>query len=262
MKLSNFFLFCSFFFCSAAFFSCDTDSGSSGSTSSAQVVSSPTKEKADAVGDIIFADGTAVPYSENLALSSALKSKAVAVVFYRGNNTSALGEKLLAVGVKHDKAGQIWCDTSARAYARNLPGITCTATRQADGSLSFSGDLVGSDNIDQIGLSDSYIQWRYPAFYFAINYKNSFSTINGTAFENGWYLPTVAELYQIWANKAVVDAALVAAGGDSFDVDNYWSSSVDGVSESCASRLLFAYGTVDSSCKKSRERCVCAVRAF
>ncbi len=229
---------------------------SSGSRAGGGEQNATVKAYPDSVGDIVFSDGTAVSYGVGLVLSGEQKSKAVAVIFYKEAG------KMLGVGLRHDKAGRIWCDTSAQAYSRNLPGITCTATRLSDGSFSFSGDIDGSDNIDQIGLSDSYIQWRYPAFYYAINYKNEFSRVKGTRYESGWYLPSVAELYNIWKNKEIVDAAILIAGGDSFDLDNYWSSSVDGENESCASRLLFAYGTPDSSCKKYKERCVCAVREF
>ena len=248
-----------FFLCAAAFLSCDD--GADGSDGTEDFVG-VAKEHADAVGDIIFADGSAFAYSGDLVLSDAQKARAVAVVFYADGEDGPLGARTLAVGLRHDKSGRAWCDPSAKAFSWNLPGVVCTGERMEDGSYTFSGDTDGADNLRQLGLGDTYIDWRYPAFYFAVNYRDEFSRVKDTAYESGWYLPTVAELYELWRNRDVVEAALSAAGGDTFGPDNYWSSSVDGVDGSCATRLLFAYGRPDSSCKKHYERCVCAIREF
>ena len=66
---------------------------------------------------------------------------------------------------------------------------------------------TGSDNLEQIasflitaGLADDTTgkdaDKRYPAFYFAKNYKNTVTNLEA-AYGNGWYLPTVAELFDI-----------------------------------------------------------------
>lgn len=105
---------------------------------------------------------------------------------------------------------------------------------------------------------------KYPAFYFAKNYKTTATNL-GAAYENGWYLPTVAELFDIWKVKATVDAASSLCGGSQFGTSYYWSSSqyasydfADGV----ASILGFSYGDWGSQFKDDDGYYVCAVRAF
>lgn len=42
-------------------------------------------------------------------------------------------------------------------------------------------------------------------------------------FENGWYIPTRAEMNFLYANMMVMDSALYENGGISFSVDDYWT---------------------------------------
>ena len=100
---------------------------------------------------------------------------------------------------------------------------------------------------------------KYPAFYFAKNYKNTATNL-GAAYENGWYLPTVAELFDIWKVKATVDAASSLCGGSQFGDSFYWSSSAS--YDSTASRLSFGNGRWGSNGKDYDGYVVCAVRAF
>lgn len=233
------------------------------------------KNKPDSVGDIVLSDGTAIGYMNGLILSESQRQSAIAVIFYTGNESDSLGKKMLGVGLKHEKVGVKWCWTAAHAYSKKIPSIA-SDSRLVDSELKFFGDIEGSDNLEQIGYvlssdkdiigddsNDTYPVSRYPAFGFAFNYKDNFSRIKNTAYESGWYLPTVAELYQAWKNREVVDAASKLAGGDEFSVDNYWTSSISSDGEvNCASRILFLYGTVDSTCRKDKERPVCAIREF
>ena len=54
-----------------------------------------------------------------------------------------------------------------------------------------------------------------------------------------WYLPSRAELYRMYLNKAVIDATAIANGGTAFADDNYWSSTEE-------SHILAAYVNMDS----------------
>ena len=184
-----------------------------------------------AVGDIILKDGSKVNYetAKNYTGSDldGLKSKAIAVIF-RADTAS---KKALGVGLKHNRSGLAWCTKDAKAYNKNIETIQCPATGIA-GNLTFTGDTDGSDNLEQIasflttaGLeNDTTDASKYPAFYFAKNYKTTATNL-GAAYENGWYLPTVAELFDIWKVKATVDAASSLCGGSQFGTSLYWSSS-------------------------------------
>ena len=225
------------------------------------------------VGDIILNDGSKVNYETAKTFTGSdldgLKSKAIAVIF-RADTAS---KKALGVGLKHDQSGRVWCISDAKAYDKNIETIKCPASGDA-GNLTFTDDTDGSDNLEQIasfltekGLTDDTTgtdaDTRYPAFYFAKNYKTTATNLT-SAYENGWYLPTVAELFDIWKVKATVDGASNLCGGSQFDTNVYWSSSQSQSASvnSFADLLGFGRGAVTSLFKDANGFYVCAVRAF
>lgn len=221
-----------------------------------------------AVGDIILNDGSKVNYetAKNYTGSDldGLKSKAIAVIF-RADTAS---KKALGVGLKHNRTGRAWCTDDATAYNKNIKTIQCPATGSA-GNLTFTDDTDGSDNLEQIasflttvGLeNDTTDASKYPAFYFAKNYKTTATNL-GAAYENGWYLPTVAELFDIWKVKATVGAASSLCGGSQFGNGTYWSSSQYASHDDNAYVLNFSNGDWNYDYKNLNFNYVCAVRAF
>ena len=219
-----------------------------------------------AVGDIILNDGSKVNYetAKNYTGSDldGLKSKAIAVIF-RADTAS---KKALGVGLKHNRSGLTWCTDDAKAYNTNIKTIQCPASGAA-GNHTFTGDTDGSDNLEQIasflttaGLeNDTTDASKYPAFYFAKNYKTTATNL-GAAYENGWYLPTVAELFDIWKVKETVDAASSLCGGSQFG-SYYWSSSQYASNDKGAYKVSFSNGTC-SDHPKVYCIYVCAIRAF
>ena len=186
--------------------------------------------EAKAVGDIVFSDGSATPYSEDLSLTDEQKSKAIAVIFYVGTECSNDSKsRTLGVGLYHGVSLCRWCTESADASEKNITSIQCEVSGNA-GDLTFTGDKDGSDNFEQIasfeGVNDTELEENYPAFYYAKNYKALYkSHVFGTSYESGWYLPSVCELFQIWKVKETVDAASGLCGGSQFENSRYWSSS-------------------------------------
>ena len=187
------------------------------------------KDAPDAVGDIVFTDGSAMPYSEFAVLDATTqnvkKDAAIALIFDAAN--------MLGVGLKHG-SGLLWCTSSARGLYR-ITAIECSK-RLISGVYNFSGDTDGSDNLEQIAAdlgssNDTTDATIYPAFYFAKNYKDTAANLAGTAYETGWYLPSLAELYRIYANgKGAnklfdIDAAFGDLGGATFGSQWFWSSS-------------------------------------
>ena len=222
------------------------------------------------VGDIILNDGSKVNYetAKNYTGSDldGLKSKAIAVIF----RADTANKKALGVGLKHNRSGLAWCTSDAQAYDKNIEKIQCPASGDA-GKLSFTDDTDGSDNLEQIAsfLTDAGLEndttdaSKYPAFYFAKNYKNTAKNLTST-YENGWYLPTVAELFDIWKEKATVDVASGLCGGSQFGTSWYWSSSQSASGDKYAYDLIFNDGDL-YSLSKSKDNsivCFCAVRAF
>ncbi|MDY4831062.1 MAG: hypothetical protein SO161_00875, partial [Treponema sp.] len=78
----------------------------------------------------------------------------------------------------------------------------------------------------------------------------------------GWYLPTVAELYTIYYNKTAVDTSLSKAGGITFGPSWYWSCCQDSSGNYFARALDFGNGLLSIGNKYYYTNSVCSVRAF
>ena len=225
-----------------------------------------TKLAPDAVGDIVFNDGSATPYSSDLTLTDDQKNAAIAVIFYIGTECSNNGEsRMLGVGLLHSTSGLAWCLESATAYSRKVN--TVCKIDGSDGAYTFSEDKDGSDNFEQLSTSnyvtDSGTQAKYPAWYFAKNYASqSGSNINGTDYENEWYFPSIAELFYIWKVKSTVDNASTLCNGSTFGDKYYWSSSQSNSTNSYMA-YYFSFGNgVRFEQGKQVEYYICAIRAF
>ena len=199
-----------------------------------------------------------------------------------GDDTTT--SRTLGVGLKHNTtSGGVWCLDYAAAWDRNITTIQCPESGDA-GALTFTGDRNGSDNLKQISdflislgeTDDTGTAENYSAFYFGKNYKDTATNIAGTDYESGWYLPSIAELFQIYANGKGenkvfdIDAASEALGGDKFGTLFYWSSSqyLFGSSTPSFARVNYAaYGLRFDSGNfgpnnKEIYSYMCAVRAF
>lgn len=244
------------------------------------------------VGDIVFNDGSSMPYTEFTALDTSVqdekKTAAIALIFYKGtglNSDNADGTsdntttRTLGVGLQHRLYEVRWCKHTnatdyANAYDKNIITIQCSKGGSF-GSYIFTGDKNGKDNLEQIGTylannsseDDTVIEDNYPAFYFGKNYMNvTGSNVSGTAYENGWYLPSVAELYQIYTCMADpidgfnVDLASEALGGDKFGDKYYWSSTQYPSDDNSVYHIK--EGSVSDSGKGYTLSLTCCIREF
>lgn len=245
------------------------------------------KSKPDAVGDIVFNDGSATPYSDGMTLTDKQKAAAIALIFYKGtglnNGDDTTTSRTLGVGLKHNKSGLAWCTDLANAYNRNITTIQCNANGigiypDLELADAKSNDRDGSDNLEQIAAflttagrlgDDTMTAVNYPAFYFAKNYKNVIgSNVSGSDYETGWYLPSLAELAQIYVkgkgdSKVFdIDAASEALGGSKFGISWFWSSSQYTSYADFAFILDFNTGYWFDGGKNGNAVCVCCIRAF
>ena len=215
----------------------------------------PTEPKA--VGDIVFNDGSATPYTSGLTLTDSQKASAIAIIFYKGTGLNSdiykgadedgnavwdtgdtTTSRTLGIGLKHESQAA-WCPYGDGVL--NITTIQCTANGNA-GNMSFIGDRNGSDNFEQIAafeyVEDTETEEYYPAFYFAKNYKEQkigdeteSRIVSGSEYENGWYLPSIAELFEIYKSRQTLingvnlDTVIECCGGDNFPGYFYWSSS-------------------------------------
>lgn len=217
------------------------------------------------VGDVMLSDGTKVDYQEKQTFTDEQKSKAVAVIGGFRNGVP------LGVGLYNSKSGtnsgyKVWAPSGTTGYNTNFTGIVCTPSYGGSGAAStatFTGDTDGSDNWDYIcsvdpeGTTDPAA--NYPAFNYVLNYATTFSLPEG--YKDGWYMPSIAELAEIYKNKEVVNSVLSTIGGTQIYSSYYWSSSQYSSGFNCAWRLDFSDGTLYFSYKYGNSF-VCCVRAF
>lgn len=264
----------------------NTSSGGGNQTPPVTYIGTKAPTEAKVVGDIIFSDGSATTYSAELELTDEQKTAVIAVIY------KIDAAKPYGVGIRHAKnepgydgwigKGLPWCLLTAKGHYKNITAIQCIPSGEA-GNLAFTGDTDGSDNFAKIkealgNEDDTSNLSNYPAFEFAINYKDKDgSHVKGTAYETGWYLPTVAELYDIHKEIETVDAALKKCGGKTFasPEDNwstYWSSSQQPLHVECensddgdgrAYGLDVVTGAYDeTNYKVNNFRYVCCIREF
>ena len=144
---------------------------------------------------------------------------------------------------------------------------------------SLFAAFLGENNDTGVGENSTKTKEEaaalYPAFYFAKNYKDvSGSNVSGTAYEEGWYLPSIAELFQVYVNGRGsskvfdIDAASQALGGDTFGSSYYWSSSQSNEGDGSAYDLFLDSGRyTGDGCYKSIDKyngsmAVCCIREF
>lgn len=163
------------------------------------------------VGDIVFNDGSAASYKTEL--SEEQEKAAIAVIFYVGtklNNDNEDGTpdketvRTLGVGLEMNTSYEIcWCLESSSGNKYSIDSLICKDEyNNKTSSYDFTGNKNGKDSFAKIssfykenGIEDDTQDIsNYPVFEYAENY----STIakNLEFYSDGWYIPSLAELYE------------------------------------------------------------------
>ena len=183
-------------------------------------------EKCFEIGDIILTDGTKVSVNDVETYTIDENNKPIGVIgalAYGGGVGKIVGLQKSDVALEWAKVGTIGEQTL-------FEEIICIAS-DSNGyvnNVTFTGDLDGSDNweeickVDPVGTSDAAN--NYPAFNFALSYGTT-SGLIGTDYVNGWYVPSVAEVCEVSKNKDVIQNSLTIARGFIFGFESYQTSS-------------------------------------
>ena len=167
----------------------------------------PTAEKA--VGDIVFADGSASPY--NATLTNAHKHCAVAVIFYTGSNGNFLTSDSRTLGVGLQQENKILAANDSKGS---------TEIVYATGN--------GAANMNVIkALSDYGNGAKYPAVKWVDEYRRTEQTYN-----SGWFIPSKDELLELIDTNVMNQVNLALNNLDATSIlanTEYWSSTFSGV---------------------------------
>lgn len=173
------------------------------------------KSAPTAVGDIVFSDGTATPYSDSLVLDANQKANAVAVIFYAGDNSNPdLKTRMLGVGLKESSSLK-WAPSDSPGYS--VGSYDATANSRENGSVNWGG-VCGADS-----EAEAKAATNYPAH----NYANAYGVeISGVS--SGWYLPAHREIEALLGAKDTVNNAIGKIGSPAVSVGSgpYWSSTI------------------------------------
>ena len=192
----------------------------------------------DAMYDIVLNDGTAITGKYVSKMTDAEKAKAIAVIYYAGGiDAINLGRRLLGVGLKFSDYSEYL------EWRKNYLsfGTGETIEKIYSDSLGATGsDTDGSDNWKIICEADSEGTSNpseyYPAFNWVNNYVSKVTNLTGTAYETGWYIPSLMELrYLIDEINGLntvneINSILNKLGASKIDIDSnkkYWTSSLD-----------------------------------
>lgn len=175
------------------------------------------KSAPTAVGDIVFSDGTATPYSNSLVLDANQKAAAVAVIFYANGGDPYLGNRILGVGLK-EGSNLMWAPSGTFGYSSvNSSSVSGVNHNDGNGSVNWGGVCNADSSATTTAATN------YPAF----NYANTYGVeISGEA--NGWYLPAYRELQYLLDARDTVNNAIGKIGSPAVTMgtDWYWSSSL------------------------------------
>ena len=199
------------------------------------------------VGDILFSDGTYIKAKDVCyGIPEEQVSKAIAVI-------SAITSDGRTLGVGLNKGKDLsWATKGSFGYKTNFEKIRAEDSGSIKKGFTFSGDKKGSDNweyicsLDSMGVDDAEI--NYPVFHFAQTYGIT-AGLEETDFEDGWYVPTVYELYEMYKNSEVIQNSLNLVKGlsiiEGYNKSSYWTSSQSSVFENNAFQVNFENGYVD-----------------
>ena len=210
------------------------------------------------VGDIILQDLTIVS-SEGYTKNESNPAVAVVAGFNKDGQVLGLGLK--------NRAEVAWAKGNTTGCTTSFKEIITEYSKNTSSGYDFNGDSDGSNNWDYICSIDTEgtdtaekIAENYPAFNFALNYGTNQGYTGDLA--NGWYIPSIVEMYEIYKNKDTVQASLTKVGGFSLSSNWYWSSSQYSKKDSCVDIMLFSDGSVDWNYRNISTYSLLVVRAF
>ena len=180
----------------------------------------------------------------------------------------------LMIALHTSGSGLVWAKENSTGYNTKFEGIICTPSKTGVGAAqtaTFEGDIDGSDNWEYIKQQDpagaADAATNYPAFHWVNQYNTQYAAqLGGTNF--AWYMPSLAELCEVYKNKAVINESLEkireqnsSYADSSLGTSWYWSSSQVSDYKDGAWDVNFGDGSVNVNSKVNSSR-VCCLAGF
>ena len=224
-------------------------------------------DTAYAVGKIVLADKTLVDKNDYSAIDS--NNPPVGIIC----SINSYGVPRM-IALHTSGSGLRWAKDGSAGYTTKFEGIICKPSTTGSGAAqtaTFTGDTDGSDNweyiksIDPAGAADAAT--NYPAFHWVNQYNTQYAAqLGGTNF--AWYMPSLAELCEVYKNRAVINESLTKIrgldsnyAGESLGTSWYWSSSQRSNYYYSAWHVGFEVGYVGNDDKYNDNR-VCCLAGF
>lgn len=159
------------------------------------------------LGKIVLKDENLVSKDDYTAINES--NPPVAIIAGVNGYGTALG---IALHISQSELH--WAKYGTTGYYTNFTGIICTPSAIENGAAftaTFTGDLDGSDNWDYICGIDpegtANAAENYPAFDWVNKYNTTYAGVLAGA-DIKWYMPSLAELCQVYKNEDVINASL------------------------------------------------------
>ena len=239
-------------------------------TASKNGVLSVTDYSAYTAGKIVLADKSLVEKDSYTAINTSNPPVGVICGFTYGV------PKIIAL--HSSDSGLSWAKNSSTGYNTKFEGIICTPSKGGSGAAltaMFTGDTDGSDNWSYIkskdaeGTADAVVAENYPAFNWVSQYNTKYADkLNNKKFD--WYMPSIAELCEVYKNRTAIDASLSKIHGlengsgyadEKLANKDYWSSSQSSFYNYFAWLVDFSDGYVNANYKFNFDR-VCCLAGF
>ena len=219
-------------------------------------------------GDIVLSDKSVVERDAYKAIDTTNPPVGV-VCCYTGNSPRM-------IALHSSNSGLQWAKYGSTGYNTKFEGIICTPSKSGSGAAltaTFTGDTDGSDNWkfikskDDVGTVDAVVAENYPAFNWVNEYNTKYA--DKLKHENfDWYMPSIAELCEVYKNRSAIDASLAKIHGlengsgyadEKLVNSRYWSSSQYS-SDIYAWLVYFSDGNVDFNFKDRNVRVCCLAK--
>lgn len=231
------------------------------------------------VGDIIFSDNKVLPYEKSkdydtTKWSTVEKAKAIAIIFRASSGTN----KALGIGVKQSESAMAWAlndyTNKAKGASTKIDDLICTPSNNSNGqaiswdsNVTFSGTTSGKDSWSILCSSCDDAESNpnlYPAFNFVQTYgTSSLGLATNNNFAKNWYLPSIAEIVEVYSNSTTLNSLLNNLGNEEIKEEFFWTCSQSGTSSGDSLAWLFNFMNKNyQTYGKNDENYVCAIREF